>query len=568
MTLLQMSAAGGAMILAITILRIFALHKFPKRYFLLLWEIVLIRLILPVSVSSDFSIYSFFNGGETVRGYGEGTRPGAVFFQPVPSAIYLGGGNTGGVQGTQNGAQEIFPWEIVWLTGMVLCAAFLFASYLHWYRKFRTSVLVKNEFVSRWLEQHKMKRPVRVRQSGKIAAPLTYGIFQPVILVPEAMEWGNEKQSECVLLHEYMHIRHWDMLLKLTAALALCIHWFNPMVWLCYLLFNRDIELACDEAVVGQMGEGAKAVYAMTLIRMEEKKSGLMPACNHFSKNATEERVTAVMKAKKATLGTFAVGALALAAIVVFLATSPDRKEGGNVAAPSSSNGDGQVSGGTGVSGGGVPTADTPDSYGGDGRMIFCMGKVYLSTGEDVSEMVAAEAEASEYDSPYIGEIGSTVDKSEIPEKELQSNFGYVGSEVIFNGSGIAVNMDGQWIQFFPQDAGGAGSVGFQNTITRLTASIACTNRSVSFTIPESGQDWTILINGRYEREDSGGMGAHFLQELSESGDWKSGETYSFPVDAEAVEELFMVISIGEESAVIDLMEYVSESFFYPQTVG
>ena len=300
MTLLQMSAAGGAMILAITILRIFALHKFPKKYFLLLWEIVLFRLILPVSVSSGLSVYSFFNGGETVRGYGEGTRPGAAFFQPVPSAIYLGGGNAGGVQGTHNGAQEIFPWEIVWLTGMVLCAAFLFVSYLHWYRKFRTSVLVKNEFVSRWLEQHKMKRPVRVRQSGKIAAPLTYGIFQPVILVPEAMEWGNEKQSECVLLHEYMHIRHWDMLLKLTAALALCIHWFNPMVWLCYLLFNRDIELACDEAVVGQMGEGAKAVYAMTLIRMEEKKSGLMPACNHFSKNATEERVTAVMKAKKA----------------------------------------------------------------------------------------------------------------------------------------------------------------------------------------------------------------------------------------------------------------------------
>ena len=84
MTLLQMSAAGGAMILAITILRIFALHKFPKKYFLLLWEIVLFRLILPVSGSSGLSVYSFFNGGETVRGYGEGTRPGAAFFQPVP----------------------------------------------------------------------------------------------------------------------------------------------------------------------------------------------------------------------------------------------------------------------------------------------------------------------------------------------------------------------------------------------------------------------------------------------------------------------------------------------------
>lgn len=553
MTLLQMSAAGGAMILAILILRIFALHKFPKKFFLLLWETALLRLALPFFVPWGFSAYSLLNKGEAVMGHGEGTLPGAIFFQPVSTAIYLGGGDAGGVHGMQNGVQGMSLWGIVWLTGMVLCAAFLFLSYLHWYRKFRTSVLVKNGFVSRWLERHKIKRPVRIRQSGNIAAPLTYGIFRPVILMPETTEWGNEKQLECVLLHEYMHIRHWDMLLKLAAALVLCLHWFNPMVWLCYLLFNRDIELACDEAVVGRLGEGAKAVYAMTLIRMEEKKSGLMPASSHFSKNATEERIQSIMKVKKATVGTFAAGVLALAVIVGLLATSPDGKEEGDR--------DGQA-----VL---TPNAvDAPDSYGGDGRMIFCMGKVYLSTGEDVSEMVAAEAEASEYDSPYIGEIGSTVDKSVIPEKELQSNFGYVGSEVIFNGSGIAVNLDGQWIQFFPQDAEVSGTVGFRNIITRLTGSITCTSSSVSFTIPESGHEWNILINGRYEREDSGGMSAHFLQELSESGDWKSGETYSFPVDMEAVAELLMVVSIGEESAVIDLTDYFPESFSYPQTVG
>lgn len=607
MTLLQMSAAGGAVILAITVLRIFALHKFPKKFFLFLWEMALFRLALPFFVPSGFSAYSLLNRGETVMGHGEGMLPGTIFFQPLPPTINIGGGNAGGAHGMQNGAQGIFPWATVWLTGMVLCAAFLFVSFLHWYRKFRTSVLVKNEFVSRWLELHKMRRPVRVRQSGKIDAPLTYGIFHPVILMPETMEWGNEKQLECVLLHEYMHIRHWDILLKLAAALVLCVHWFNPMVWLCYLLLNRDIELACDEAVVGRLGEGDKAVYAMTLIQMEEKKSSLMPVGSHFSKNATEERITAIMKAKKTTLGTLAAGALAVAAIVVFFATSPDRKEGGNAVTPSSSNGDGQGAvtsnlvdresqnaevpnladrdghtvlmpnageaggqavGGTDFPGGGVSAIDTPDSYGGDGRMIFCMGKVYLSTGEDVSEMVAAEAEVSEYDSPYIGEIGSTVDKPVIPEKELQSNFGYVGSEVIFNGSGIAVNLDGQWIQFFPQGAEVSGSVGFRNIITRLTGSITCTSSSVSFTIPESGHEWNILINGRYEREDSGGMSAHFLQELSESGDWKSGETYSFPVDMEAVAELLMVVSIGEESAVIDLTDYFPESFSYPQIVG
>ena len=196
--------------------------------------------------------------------------------------------------------------------------------------------------------------------------------------------------------------------------------------------------------------------------------------------------------------------------------------------------------------------------------MLFCMGKLFLSTQEDVSEMVAYEASVSEYDSPYIGVIESSVDPSRIPEQELQSNFGYAGSEVVFNGSGIAVNMDGRWIQFFPEGELPSVSTIFENLVARLSVSISYANGSFSFTIPESGQDWHILINGRYKADGLGGMSTHFLQQMSESNNWESGETYSFPVDTNLLTELYMVVSIGEESEVIDLMEYLSEGASQP----
>ena len=108
-----------------------------------------------------------------------------------------------------------------------------------------------------------------------------------------------KKQLQYVLSHEYVHIYRYDTVTKLIATLALCIHWFNPFVWVMYILFNRDIELACDESVIRQFGEKSKSAYSLMLINMEATKSGLLPFCNSFSKNAIEERITAIMKTKK-----------------------------------------------------------------------------------------------------------------------------------------------------------------------------------------------------------------------------------------------------------------------------
>ena len=588
MTLLQMSLSGAVMVFVIVVMRAVLINRLPKRTFVLLWETVLLRLILPFSIPSAFSVYSLMNRNIPVQNPAVEGGANPVIFQPGTEQFAV---NTSGTQGWQNGLSTISWQTAVWLVGMLFCFAFVSASYLHWYREFRLSMPVSNEFVSEWLKKHPLRRSVRIRQSGKISAPLTYGILHPVIMMPKSTDWDNMEQMECVLLHEYMHICRYDTILKLIATFILCVHWFNPMVWLLYLLLNRDIELACDECVVRRLGEGAKAGYARTLILLEEQKSGLVLIGSHFSKNATEERIKAIMRSKKVTIWTLTISAVVLVAIVVLFATSPTVKNGqGNFALSGAGGAGGQGSFTMSNPGdGGVIMPDANDT-GGQGsfimrnpgdtdgqtgsdaanpaeegaQMLFCMGRLFISTQEDVSEMVAYEASVSEYDSPYIGVIESSVDLSRTPEQELQSNFGYAGSEIVFNGSGIAVNMDGQWIQFLPEGEDFSVSTGFGNLVARLSVSISYANGSLSFIIPESGQDWHILINGRYEADGLGGMSTHFLEEMSEGSNWVSGETYSFPVEADLLTELYMVVSIGEESQVIDLMEYLPENASQP----
>ena len=135
--------------------------------------------------------------------------------------------------------------------------------------------------------------------------------------MPKTTEWDNSRQLHYILEHEFVHIRRLDTVTKLFFAAAVCIHWFNPIIWIMYIFAGRDIEISCDEAVVRHFGEASKSAYALTLINMEERKSSLMPLGNHFSKNAAEERITAIMKLQKPS----ALADILAAALVISVAS-------------------------------------------------------------------------------------------------------------------------------------------------------------------------------------------------------------------------------------------------------
>lgn len=229
----------------------------------------------------------------------------------------------------------------IWAVGAVLCAVFFIVTYVRCRIEFAMSLPVHNAFVEAWVEQRRMPhgkrffsvwqshktthgicRCVEVRMSDRINTPLTYGVIHPVILLPKGTEWEKTEQLEYVLWHEYMHIRYGDNVLKLVMVTALCLHWFNPLVWVMYILLNRDIELACDESVVRRCGVDDKSSYANMLISMEAKRSGLMPLCNNFSQNAIEERVRAIMKIKKISLGAVIFAAGLVVGVTTAFATS------------------------------------------------------------------------------------------------------------------------------------------------------------------------------------------------------------------------------------------------------
>ncbi len=312
MSLLQMSLQGGILILAVTVLRVATVHRLPKRTFLILWEVVLLRLLIPVSIPSVTSIYSLLGCSEVI---------GSLEESPVGAAVTAAQGQltAGGVsagQGADSGAASALSvWFVVWLAGVLVCSVFFALSYLRWRVEFSASMPVQNAFAASWLAEHPLRRSVSIRQSDRIAAPLTYGIVKPVILMPKQTDWENTSQLSYIFLHEYMHIRHFDGVKKLLAALALCIHWCNPLVWVMYALFQRDIELACDECVIRRFGEASRADYSYMLISMEARQSGLLPFCSSFSRNAIRERIVAIMKTRQTSIGVYLISATAILSI-------------------------------------------------------------------------------------------------------------------------------------------------------------------------------------------------------------------------------------------------------------
>lgn len=376
MNLLQMSFSGGILILIIVLIRTIAGSRLPKRAFLALWAVALLRLMIPFSLPSAFSFYSLVgqnvSSASDVQPSDAAALPGAAQLSDAVSfpsdaqssdAEFLPGAaqssdtvllpsgaqssdaaslpngtspsGTAGVSNTKpvlnfiisalKGAKignAALPWLIIYLAGLLFCAGFLTLSYLKCLSKFRMSLPVREGYGAAWLKEHPLKRTVSIRQSDMVTAPLTYGLFHPVILMPGSVDWNDKEEIQYILMHEYVHIRRFDAVTKLAAAVALCLHWFNPLVFIMYILFNRDIELSCDERVVRTFGEESKANYANTLIHMEEKKSGLVPFYSSFSKNAIEERIKAIMKIKKTSFGAIIFTIILITGVAVLFATS------------------------------------------------------------------------------------------------------------------------------------------------------------------------------------------------------------------------------------------------------
>ena len=296
MSLFQMSVAGGVLILFIVLIRALAIHRLPKTTFLALWMIAALRLLLPFSIPLPFNIHIGLDVfSDVVQELPSGNIASTLPGDSPPSYDI-------GTAVPSPATEHISTFEILWLVGVLLLAIYFSISYFRSMRKFRMSIPDNTPYIQNWLTAHQISRPLAVRSSDLISSPLTYGILHPVILLPKKLDRNDQAALKYVLTHEYVHIRCFDAITKILFAAVLCIHWFNPLVWVMYVLANRDMELSCDAWVIRMLGEKNRSSYALMLIKMEERRSGMSALCSHLGKNAISERIEAIMKFKKTSI--------------------------------------------------------------------------------------------------------------------------------------------------------------------------------------------------------------------------------------------------------------------------
>ena len=312
-TFLSSSLAASALILLMALVRHFAGNRLPRRMYIALWDIAVLRLLIPVGLPRADRVLAAY-------------VQTSAFVQPLQAETVtadmvdvqaLSGTTETGFQLSETVRVALL---VIWAAVALGLALYFIAAYIRSTRAFAQSLPDDDPRCAAFLQAHPTRRRVQIRVSSRIASPLSYGLLHPVILLPKGM---NRDGLLFVLEHEMMHIRALDAWRKLLVLAALCLHWFNPAVFLLFLLVNRDMELLCDERVLSQRATSSKRAYALTLLEMEAARSAA-PTMSCFRMTGIEERIFAMKNIRKNTpLTRLVAGSLVAASCFAMISAVP-----------------------------------------------------------------------------------------------------------------------------------------------------------------------------------------------------------------------------------------------------
>ena len=303
--IINMSISASWLVMAVLILRL-VLKKAPKWVNVLLWGIVAVRLICPFSFESALSLIPSADTfpEKAISGPSFDVQTGIT---PVDNRIndYLGDRYFEGVTvPANNGNHMMNILSIVWTIGILLLIAYTVISYWRLHREIDTAVRYKDNLF----------------QSENVSSPFVLGLIKPRIYLPFNM---NGQDLEHVVAHEQAHIRRKDHWWKPLGFLLLTIHWFNPFMWLSYVLLCRDIELACDEKVIRELGNEQRADYTQALVACSINRRTIAACPLAFGEVGVKERVKSVMNYKKPAFWIVILAVIACVGVAVCFLTNP-----------------------------------------------------------------------------------------------------------------------------------------------------------------------------------------------------------------------------------------------------
>lgn len=282
--ILDMSFEASFLIIAVLIVRI-VLRKSSKIFRKVLWGLVALRLSVPFSFKSPLSLVPHeteYMADTTMVSYN------------VESAV----------------TTSAFDWKVVlpyvWVAVSVLFLAYAVLSFVRVKKKVSDAVLFKGN----------------VFQSEKVESPFVFGIINPKIYISYNLKG---ERLDFVLKHEKTHIKYFDHITKIIGFMILCVHWFNPLVWVSFVLFCKDVELACDELVVKNMTASKRKSYARTLCDMGINDKKEISACPvAFGEVSVKERVKTALSYKKIGKTAIILSVLLCVSVAVCFMTSPE----------------------------------------------------------------------------------------------------------------------------------------------------------------------------------------------------------------------------------------------------
>ncbi len=316
LALVNLSITASYLIVAVVILR-FVLAKAPKWIRGILWGLVGIRLVVPFSFESMFSLIPdkspipalYESGGAS------GTDTNMVVDIPefnvgvgaTPQAVETL--NTGAVpEIAQTGSVTVATiLGIVWLVGLIAMLVYCTVTYIRLNRRVADAVIYRGGKYA-------------IYQSEKVVSPFVLGIFAPRIFIPYHMD---EEDLQCVIAHEKAHIARKDHWIKPIGFVILAIHWFNPLVWLAYILLCRDIELACDELVIKEMGVQNKKKYSEALMKCSVPQRMISACPLAFGEVGVKKRIVNVLHYKKPAFWIIVVSLVLCVVVAVCFMTKP-----------------------------------------------------------------------------------------------------------------------------------------------------------------------------------------------------------------------------------------------------
>lgn len=316
-TVLNMSLTGSLVILPVLLVRLL-LKRFPKIFSYALWSVVLFRLLCPLSLSAPVSFLKVLKPEIRVA------TPGTTVVSFLPGDVPAFSEDPSGQDIPVRPSQENKPVDrasfvpALWLSGVAVLGLSGLGQYLRLRKKLVDAVPLERDIY--WADH--------------IGTPFVLGVFRPKIYLPSNLP-GQELPY--ILAHERHHIRRFDHIWKLLAYCALCIHWFDPLVWVAFVLAGKDMEMSCDEAVIRQLGPQIRGDYSASLLRLATSKKSIAVTPLAFGQGDTKGRVLNMAKWKKPKVWISLLCFLVCAAVLVACAVNP--KEKGNAVDPSTDTG-------------------------------------------------------------------------------------------------------------------------------------------------------------------------------------------------------------------------------------